>query len=322
MMGMTDLSVLPVASARAVVINVGTELMTTLALASAKRHAAMPLLLVNCDPTPESSALFDRLATAWGFDVVEAPRRTHGATLDWLFAELPADVVLLLDSDAEIRSTAFVERMWSSFGRPSVFGAGFVEGPSWLDELSGVAPHTCFYQERPWVPCVMLRTAHVRSALEGGRSFAAHRIYNDVMWSRKVSAVLATRFQTDLVPKSSIIRRLPSPVRSWLSRQDLPWLAWARRDFYGHRPNYVVCDTAADVYQSCKHQRGLVFAGFPSVLQTHDEVVHYGGVTRAHLGRGGGFKRDMVDIEDEVTRRLAEHYDIDWDDCVRRTSGR
>lgn len=316
-MRVTRLSELPAAPARAVVINVGTELMTTLALASAKRHAAMPLLLVNCDPTPESSALFDRLGAEWEFDVVEAPRRTHGGTLDWLFEGLPAEVVLLLDSDAEIRSTEFIERMSSSFDRPSVFGAGFVEGPWWLEPRFGVTPRTCLFQERPFVPCVMLRTDSVRAALATGASFETRTIFNDVMWSERASRWLAMRFQNGFVPRSRVLKRLPGPVRTWLAARRFPALAWARRDFYGHRPNYVYCDTGADVYQWCRYDQWLVFAGTANALRTKDDVVHYKGTTRRSLGYGSPGIRVLDDLETVIVERLATVYATDWDEYAR-----
>jgi hypothetical protein len=312
-----DLAELPREPARAVVINVGTELVTTLALASAVAHAQMPVLVVNCDPTSESTAHLEHLGERWDFAVIDAPRRSHAGTLDRLFRDIAAELVLLLDSDAEIRDPRFVDRLRSSFDRPSVFGAGFVHGPMWLDEHTGVAPGTCLFQERAWMPCVMLRTSHVRGALDAGISFAPRTIYNDFMWSRKLSKALSARFRSPFVPRFRWIERLPEPVRSRFDRARFAWLEWARRDFFGHRPNYVVCDTGAEMFQWCKYQQGLVFAGTSSALRTTDEIVHYGGQTRSGLGLGTHVGSQVADVEADVIERLASIYAVDWDECVR-----
>ena len=316
------LAALPAGSARAVVINVGTDLLATQAIASAIECAAMPVLLVNCDPTPTSTTLFRELSEEQQFDVIEAPRRTHGQTLDWLFRELESELVLLLDSDAEIRSSAYVDRMQSSFANERVFGAGFVEGPRWLTSRFGGPPQPSLFQERPWVPCVMLRTTHVRRALEAGASFEIRAIFNDFMWSERVSRLLAKRFSDASDARSRVIARLPERVRSWMSAQTLPALRWARRDFYGHRPNYVHCDTGADVYQWCKYHAGLVFAGMSSDLRTRDDVVHYKGATRRTLGYGSPGIRPIDDLENVVIERLRTRYSIDWDDRVNRACNR
>jgi hypothetical protein len=299
----------------AVIINVHTDLVATLALASAVRHAPMPVLFVNCDPTAASSAHFDQLASQWGFTILDAPVRPHHAALTRLFEEIRSEVVLLLDSDAEIRDASLVPALRASFAHPRVFGAGFVHGPMWLDGRSHAAPKTSMYQERAWLPCVMFRTAHVREALGAGVTFAPRTIFNDFMWSEKISKGLGARFQTDRAPKLELVRRLPEPVRTRLQRARLPALAWARRDFYGSRPNYVVCDTGADLYQWCKYQGDLVFAGNPVALRSTEQVNHLGGLTRTRLGRYDGFARRAADVEQEVIARLADEYGVEWTGC-------
>lgn len=301
----------PAAEAVAVVINVGTDLVATLAVVSAVTHARMPVVLVNCDPAPESAAHFARLSEQWDFLVVEAEACPHHEALDWVFQTIPSETVLLLDSDAEIRDATFVERMRSAFAAPTVFGAGCVHGPWWLDERSGMRPRTCLYQERPWLPCVMLRTEHVRAAAAAGRTFAPRTIYNDVMWSQGISRLLARRFDTHLVPKLRGARFVPPSVRERLRESRLPWLAWARRSYYGLRPNYVYCDTGADVYQWCKYEQELQFAGNSAVIRSTAEVHHYGGVT-AERGSRGGFLRPMSSVEVDAVDRLARVHGIAW----------
>lgn len=311
-MRISSLSDLPAEPARAVIINVGTELVATLALASAVEHAGIPVLLVNCEPTRASSAHFERIMSRWSFDLLDAPRRTHADALDQLFREIRADLVLLLDSDAEIRDAGFIRGLREWFDMPHVFGAGFVHGPHWLPEDSGGAPGAGLYNERAWLPCVMLRTAHVRAALDAGVSFRVTLTYNDVAWSRRLSKLMASRFQDAFAPRFRPLEYLPAWVRRRLQRALLPRLAWTRRDYFGLRPNYVLSDTGTHVYQWCKYQRGLQFAGVSSFL-LKDEIKHYWGVTR-RIVRGDQRPNSalLADIEQEVSRRLVDEYGLDW----------
>ena len=134
------------------------------------------------------------------------------------------------------------------------------------------------------------------------------------MWSERASRWLALRFQNGFVPRSRVLRRLPAPVRSWLAAQRLPALEWARRDFYGHRPNYVYCDTGADVYQQCRYGQELVFAGTANALRTKEDVVHYKGATRRRLGFGSPGIHVLDDLENVVVQRLATVYSTDWNE--------
>ena len=98
------LSALPVADEYAVIINCGTKWVTTLALLSALRHAAMPVLLIDCESCDGSRAHFETLAqqNELSFHFLAWPLRPHPQALDELFANIPATKVLLVDSDVEI----------------------------------------------------------------------------------------------------------------------------------------------------------------------------------------------------------------------------
>ncbi len=318
-MRLADPSSLPAEPARCVIINVNTESVTTLALASALRHADMPVLLLNCAPTAASTAHFEALlADGWKFDILDAPLRTHGATLDWVFRWIAADLVLLLDSDAEIREPGFCARLRSFFATPIVFGAGFVNGPTWLEERHGASHRTGLRHERAWMPSVMFRTAHVRAALDAGMSFETRVIYNDLRWSRKVSQLLATRFMNAYVPRAPVLSRLPARTQAGLRSASLPWLAGGRREFYGHRPNYVYCDTGTDIFQWCRYQQQWVFAGL-NVALLKDEVAHYQGVTRRALRPRQQNAAVLEDITAEVVDRLKREYGIAWDELAARS---
>lgn len=165
---------------RTVIINVHTDLITARALLSALAHNALPVLVINCDPTEASRKVFETLMSTYEFDLIEAPLALHGTTLDWVFSSLPDERVLLLDSDAEIRKDGFVEWMGDKLDHGLCFGAGFLWGPFLIDEEWKSPPGAeILYMERPWIPCVMLKVEPVRSALAAGVSFNATRTPNE-----------------------------------------------------------------------------------------------------------------------------------------------
>lgn len=297
---------------RTIVINVNTDLVATRALLSAVELAKGPLLLVSCEPTDEGRRRFDALAAQHGFDVIEAPIRTHGATLDWLFHGLRDDRLLLLDSDAELRSAEFVEWMRAKLDHPLAFGAGFTWGPFFLPEDWAATPGTLLYMERPWLPCTLFRTEPVREALAAGRSFDVRMVPNDIAFLPRVSRVLAARWDPTWATPSRLWSRLPAPLRRRLQGARLDGLRWARRRFHGLRPNMACYDTAADVYEYCKFERELLFAGIPIEL-ADDEVHHYSGVTRFSLHGSFALDTDAADIETEVLARLRDHYGYEWE---------
>jgi hypothetical protein len=304
-----SLGELPAEEARAVVINVGTDLTAALALASIRFRTSLPALLVSCDPTSESAARFDRLMHKWEFDIVEQPVRTHGDTLDWLFDGIRADKVLLVDSDAELRDPAWIDRILGYLDHPLVFGAGFVHKTLMKEHILN--------PEHAYTPCLLLRTADVREALQAGATFRFHVVHNDFRFNRRVARVLASRLQFEGSPRNGRIERLPAPLRRRLARSTLPWLRWARADFQGQRPSVVVYDTGSEVYSWCRLRKRLLFAGLPAAV-IGDELVHYGGVTRGQVADGGGRRTPVPigDIEAGVRERLLTEYGLNWDDVA------
>jgi hypothetical protein len=257
---------LPAAPERAVIINVGTKWVSTLALLSALRHVGMPVLLIDCEYGDGSLEHFKGLLRDHEFDLLSAPLKKHGATLDWLFRNIPAETVLLLDSDVEILDEEIV-RLSRNLLRtepgdePEAFGSGFVHGPCWLHDHPGVG----YYQERMWIPFSFLRTARVREALGTGLSFLDRAIPNDLPFWPLASRILGLRFHLGM-----------------LRNTRLSWLNPLKRTFYGHKPSYVFCDTGADVFQYLKYERGLSFAGFPAGMHRRF-VTHFHGTTRQKL---------------------------------------
>lgn len=294
------------------VINAHTDLVTTRALLSAVEVAAQPVLLVNCDPPPASTAHFDRLAARYGIDVLEAPLKLHGQSLDWLFSELEDERLLLLDSDAEIRDAELVPWMNDMLDDERVFGAGFTQGPHRAPEHWPQPAGTVLYMERPWVPCTMLRVAHVREALGAGRTFVPQFVPNDLGAGRRVSNFLAARWGPPWAPHSRKFNTLPAPLRARARTWRLDSLAPLRSSYYRVlRPSMAFYDTAADVHEHLRFERGLLYAGLPFELGA-DRVHHYEGVSRYVLVGAMIDDTSPDTIHEELVDHLRTRYGFDW----------
>lgn len=299
----------------ATVINVGTDAAATLAIASIRAHApSIPIHLINCGSTDGSQHWFAQLRGSLQFDVDEQPIRSHGEALDGIFATTSADVVLLLDSDAEILDADVLTRSLAAFADDRVFGAGYTDGPSWMGPAEGATANAgvAYFQERPWMPFSLFRTTMVREALAASHTFVGRKVWNDFPPSRGLSALLAARFQDEFVPKSGKIAALPPSVRARIANWRFDGLRWLRRDFHGNRPNYVLYDTGADIYEWCKYQRGWIFAGIDYRLCT--EVAHHQGVTRARFGDDHQVA-DIAEVDRAIQARLEARYGIQFTGC-------
>ena len=225
--------------------------------------------------------------------------------------------MLLLDSDAEIRTPTIVPELLGRFERKAaIFGSGWYWIPKWLDEAQTLLLH-----EVPWMPCVAFRVEHVRRAAAAGASFRSRSIYNDVAVSQRLGRLLAARFDDGYTRQYAAFDKLPTGVKRRLRGTPLPRLTWMRRTYHGQRPNVVWCDTGAGIYRWAKEQM-LVFAGLPT-SEIRDDVVHYGGLTRAALtaGQAGRPGYDDVDhVESVITQRLIEDYGVDLPLAYRRVS--
>lgn len=282
------LSALPEHDEQAVIINVGTKTVTTLALLSALRYAGMPVLVVDCGSQDGSLEHFATLMQTYDFDLLSAPLRKHGQTLDWLFRHIPARKVLLIDSDLELLDAEILGIMRRFIDHRDVLGSGFFHGPSWLLDHPGIG----FYEERPWIPLTLLKVATMREGLAAGYSFMERKIYNDFGPSAVIAHALAARFR---------IRRFRDSKLSWLNL--------FKRTYYGHRPSYVICDTGADIYQYLKHHKGYEYAGLPLVVSP-PFVKHYHGITRRQLDSSDPAAMRVADAIDEVRQRLRDGYGI------------
>jgi hypothetical protein len=288
-----DIADLPAEPERAVIINCSTRVVTTLALLSTLRHALMPVLLIDCESTDGSLAHFRSLMDRYDFDLLSAPLREHGDTLDWLFKHIPAERVLLVDSDTDILSPDIVRFFRDHIDPPTVFGCGFNNGPGWLDDAHFARSRIlgALYCERMFMPLTLLKVAPVREALSQGKSFLAFRHDNEysllppVAWLRAHSRIARL-----------VLRIGPS---------------WLRVNWHGVKPRVVYHDTGAQIYQFLRYEKMMGFAGLPE--RCHPRyLTHFFGTTRialfgeTHQGKdeGGG----PAKIDAEARRRLRDLY--------------
>ena len=117
-----NLSELSYTAELAIIINVNTKLVTTLALMSAIKFAQMPVLLIDCESNDGSLDHFTALMKRYDFDILTAPLNSHGKTLDWIFKEINVEKILLIDSDLEIENPAIITFFKEYIDEPNIFG--------------------------------------------------------------------------------------------------------------------------------------------------------------------------------------------------------
>lgn len=262
---------LPPCAERCVIINVHTDELASLAAHSASRFGITNLLLINCDPPPSSRERLRALGRDLAAAVLEAPTRRHWQMLDLLFLNLRDETILLMDSDAELK-TNVVERMREEMRAPDVYGSGWINGPSWLAGVFGNDAHssarTGWYLQRPWIPFALFKREIIARALAGGTSFRDGVIPNDLPSLRVTNRLLLARFK---VPGLRRLRLTP--------------LERARREYDRVRPNYCYADTGAILHHVLLAQ-GMRFAGpeAPEPNQT-SEIAHRFGATRLRSQR-------------------------------------
>jgi hypothetical protein len=240
------------------------------------------------------------------FHWIEWPLRPHPTTLDRLFRSIQSEAVLLIDSDIEIRSARVVSAMQAALRQHAdAYGAGFVQGPEWLGKEHGLPDYTGYYEERMWIPLVLLRTAPIKKLLEQGYTFSNRRPYLDFPAWPRFSRLLAYRYRLQG------LRQLP--IRFTRPRTGEP-----RYD--GRTPAFVEYDTGADLHAKLKRSAHAFVQVSPELW---GEVSHYHGVTRAQLT--GTLRRiaksmrlasrdtetDQRAILAAVMQRLASVYGVD-----------
>lgn len=262
----SDIHRLPEVFSRAVVINCSTKVLTLLAILSAKRYTNLPILLIDCESSDGSKKDIDRVTSSLGIDIdcVDWPLRPHPVALDELLLRLPADRVLLMDSDLEIRTATLYEMMADALEEDSeAYGSGFLHGPMWMGGEHGLPPHTGYYAERMWIPLTYLKVSTVRAALQEGYSFMNRRLHYEVPHAPSLSRTLARRYRV------AGLKHIP-----------LPWLGGTRPLIEGLAPKFVEYDTGAELHAHLLRE-GSRFASVP--VRYWGDVAHHHGATRAKL---------------------------------------
>lgn len=291
-MYLKDISEVPFSLERAVIINCGTKEVSTLALLSTLRHGGMPVLMIDCESADGSVEHFLKLMEEYHFDLLSAPLFGHGITLDRVFKRINANKVLLVDSDIEILDSVILRFMRDYIDEPNTFGAGFVQGPTWIDDCPGSWLEGALYQQRIWMPLAFLKVKRVQEALAAGVSFKNREIYNDFFFSEGLSRLWAYA-----KIRHPILKRFQTPN-------------WLRRTYYGFTPSIVYCDTGAEMFQHLKYRRELAFAGLPARYNTR-YVTHFGGFTRFTMGNAEDHEKSKIpQLIQEVRRRLKEGYGV------------
>jgi glycosyltransferase involved in cell wall biosynthesis len=289
-----------VRNAEVVIINCSTRELTALALLSALRHANLPVTVIDCESTDGSIEFFRRMQQQFTFRLEQRPLARHGVTLDRIVRDTTADTLLLLDSDAEILDPQLVPAMLAAL-QPGVYGSGFLHAGEWL-AAHDRGEQRGRYAPRMWIPCVMLDVAAARSALAAGISFRQRVICNEVPQVPWLSKLLYLRLRLPVLRRVAL-----DSLRRW------------RRVYDGQRPQYVYCDTGADVHAYLV-QRGLTYADLGAAWWP-TAVAHYHGVTRHALRRSMRNAADVDTSRAAALARIAKAYGVQLPDGEAATSG-
>ena len=283
---------LPPVKELAIIINVETRLFSTLALLSTLRHCRIPTLLIECHSKDGSVDWFRKLMEHYDFHLTLAPLSPHGELLDRIVREIPAERLLLVDSDVELMADEMIVSLRAMLNAdPKLYGSGFLHQASWFvnhyaTELP-LADGIGYFMERPWIPFTLLRTEPVRHALSLGGSFK-HRIQsNEFSRLPLLSRLLWKRFQ----------------IRFFREHR-LPFLDPFRELRDGVKPAYLFYDTGADIHECLTRKLQLGF-GTVDASTVPWSVRHFAGVTRSVLDG-----RTVVDTQDVASARLAEVYGL------------
>lgn len=284
---------------KAIIINCGTHLSTTLAILSVLRYCKTDLVVLNCQmPTDlqgAENAFLRRLQDyserkqLGTFSLLEMPLRLHGDTLDEVFRTIPAEQVLLVDSDLEVLEPTLIGEMRRWMRDENCFGAGFFHGPYF--GFGGGRFPMGFYAERMWIPFTLLRVNAIKKALAAGNSFNICRIYNDFPYNERIGRLLykfTTRFK----------------LTSWKN----PF----RKPYLGFRPNLVLQDTGANIYAYLQRQGMFYGGGRTHIFPWY--VAHYDGITRSSIAKANGTvdasATQYTDVQMKIIQRLKTEYQL------------
>ena len=288
-------SVLNPVPCRAIIINISTKEVSTLALLSVLRYSDLPVLLLDLHSTDGSLEYFtERMASEPRLDICSAAPQKHGYMLDWLFRESRDEALLLVDSDLELIDADILTRMLDTLKQPEVFGAGAIHGPEWMGSAHGLPSETCLFQERMWIPFTLLRVASIQKALTAGFSFINRWVPNEIVSIPWLSSALSKRFFLPVVKniRASFLRR-------------------TRAVYQGRQPNLVCCDTGADIFCHLKYDQKARFVDF-GIAHVETLTHHYHGVTRRQVKKNDRNATGLNEIMSGVLARLRSEYGVEF----------
>lgn len=308
-----DTNEMPFAKERAVIINCGTRLTTTLAILSALRYLGMPVLVVDC-PIKRNSIggmeadtsdlqYLSRLKALYSFDLVQLPLRAHGDTLDYLFLNLQAEYVCLIDSDLEILNSdgiSFMRRYADDgkiFGqKQKIFGSGFVQVSG-----KGLPPQEgWFHMERMWIPFTYLKVDLMKRMILKGKSFNITHEYNDFPANQKVGERIF-----------HLLRRIERKFPKTVYRASSAVFHLFRRPYGKSRPSLVAYDTGSKIYESLEDD-GYLFIGTSFYVADY-YCRHFGGATRQRIYPGDPVAARVGDVGAYVKERLCKEYSFNYE---------
>ena len=281
---------LPVFNTVIIIINVNTYISTILAVLSAKKATKHPIIVIDCSTDENEIIILSKLSSTIDFYLIKMPLQIHGRTLDLLFRTVNAKYILLLDSDAEITDYSFFEN--KLIDESDTFGIGFIHGPCPMSENSMRAAKFLYYQERMYIPCVILKREKIMEALDAGYSFEAKDKYNDF-------------------PVSFIARQFYRRFHfNFFQKYDFPFLKYFRRVYYDfYRPSMIYYDTGAEIYMFLKYKCSYDFIGLP--VKYHNRYFnHYHGITRKVLNPDDPNSTDLQSLETVILDRLRNVYNF------------
>jgi len=244
----------------AIIINVATPLLSTLALHSALKYAKMPVLVVNSPiddqalNSPDYKYLL-KLHDEYNFDLIELPLKKHGYILDEIFMNINADNILLIDSDLEIIDTYAIDYMLKYIEYPWVFGSGFIQGPRGLGGDSPMVKKNGYLVERMWIPLTILDVKKVKEAIRREKSFIAKYVFNDFPIIPTISKMLFYSYKFRLFKKNRVKHKYK-----------FKFLNLFKQKFGDYSPSFIHYDTGADIYQDLKYTQDYSFIGFTESL--------------------------------------------------------
>lgn len=247
-----------------IIINVSTKYVTSLALLSSIKWLNIPILLIDCESTDNSYEYFEKLNQSHEFYLTRLPLKKHGFTLDYIFQNINAKYLYLIDSDTEIINDDIIHLIDKFIPFDNVFGAGFEHSASWLDR-NFLSFRYGYYAERMWIPFTCLNIEKIREALNNKKSFIDTCIFNDFPLIPIISRVLMKRFKLPLFNRFRL--KILNPFKN---------------TYYGEKPSYIFYDTGAKIHEYLKHKKGYYFVGIPAHFH-ETSVLHYHGITRRIL---------------------------------------